>query len=174
MKGLIHLYFGEGKGKTTAAMGLALRFLGHGRGVVIAQFLKNGTSGECLALARMGGAEVLAANPLGKFVSEMSADEKKLTQEAVRRTFEAATEFVQREGTGLLVLDEVCAAISTGLLDEAVLISFLDRKPEALEIVLTGRNPTGTLKARADYLIEMRSLRHPFEKGIKAREGVEF
>ncbi len=174
MRGLTHLYYGSGKGKTTAAMGLALRCIGHGKKVVITQFLKNGASGECVALAKTDGVTILAANPTGKFSSQMSGEEKKLTRDAVNRTFDAATDFVFRENSGLLVLDEACAAVSLGFLDEEKLLRYIEQKPEGTELVITGREPTDKLMQAADYVTEMANRRHPYENGVKAREGIEF
>ncbi len=173
-RGLAHLYCGEGKGKTTAAMGLALRCAGRGKKVVIAQFLKDGTSGECLELAKMEKVTLLAANPSGKFSAQMDEEEKGRTRDAVIRTFEAAAGFAIRENAGLLVLDEACAAVNLGFLDEDALLNFLDTKPGLLEVVITGRDPSERIKEKADYITEMVKLRHPYDKGIAAREGIEF
>ena len=128
--GLIHLYCGDGKGKTTAAVGLAVRHAGAGGKVVLAQFLKDGTSGECRALAGLKNVTMLAANPCGKFSFQMSGEEKQECRAAVGRTFAAATGFAVREGATLLVLDEVCAAVNRGFLDEDALLAFLDGRPE--------------------------------------------
>ena len=89
------------------------------------------------------------------------------------RPFAAAAGFAVREGATLLVLDEVCAAVSCGFLPEDELLAFLDGKPDDLEVVLTGRNPSEALQARADYITEMVKRRHPFDKGIGARKGIE-
>ena len=117
MTGLIHLYCGGGKGKTTAAVGLTVRCAGRGNKVVFAQFLKDGTSGECRVLAKLPDVTVMAANPVGKFSFRMTDAEKRETADALTRTFDAATGFAVREHARLLVLDEVCAAISCGFLD---------------------------------------------------------
>ena len=172
--GLIHIYCGEGKGKTTAAVGLAVRHAGFGGKVVLAQFLKDGTSSECRALSKLENVTMLAANPCGKFSFQMTEEEKQECGAAIRRTFAAATGFAVREGATLLVLDEVCAAVSGGFLSEEELIAFLDGKPDDLEVVLTGRNPSEGLQARADYITEMVKRRHPFDKGVGARKGIEF
>ena len=171
--GLIHIYCGEGKGKTTAAVGLAVRHAGFGGKVVLAQFLKDGTSSECRALSKLENVTMLAANPCGKFSFQMTGEEKQQCSAAIGRTFAAATGFAVREGATLLVLDEVCAAVSGGFLSEEELIAFLDGKPDDLEVVLTGRNPSEGLQARADYITEMVKRRHPFDKGIGARKGIE-
>ncbi|MBS5165620.1 MAG: cob(I)yrinic acid a,c-diamide adenosyltransferase [Butyricicoccus pullicaecorum] len=171
--GLIHLYCGDGKGKTTAAMGLALRSIGRGKKVVIAQFLKDGTSGECQFLSRQAGVTLLAANPVGKFSFAMTEEEKQQTKEAIVRMFEAATQYAVRENAFLLVMDEVCAAITCGFLEEEQVISFLQQKPDTLEVALTGRDPSERLQAQADYISEVCKRKHPFDCGIMAREGIE-
>ena len=106
--GLIHLYHGDGKGKTTCAMGLALRCAAYGAPVVVAQFLKDGTSGECRMLAKLDNVTVLAANPIGKFSFAMNEEEKETTRQALVRTLRAAADFAEREHARMLVLDEVC------------------------------------------------------------------
>lgn len=171
--GLIHLYCGDGKGKTTAAMGLALRSIGRGKKVVIAQFLKDGTSGECQFLSSQAGVTLLAANPVGKFSFAMTEEEKQQTKEAIVRMFEAATQYAVRENAFLLVMDEVCAAITCGFLEEEQVISFLQQKPDTLEVALTGRDPSERLQAQADYISEVCKRKHPFDCGIMAREGIE-
>ncbi len=171
--GLIHIYCGDGKGKTTAAMGLALRCAGRGCPVVVAQFLKDGTSGECRMLAKLDNVTLFAANPCGKFSWQLTDDEKFRTANALHRMFEAASGFAVKKSARLLVLDEACGASAAGLLDEQILLDFLDSKPEGLEVILTGRNPSDKLLERADYITEMLKIRHPYDKGIAAREGIE-
>lgn len=172
--GLIHLYCGDGKGKTTAAVGLALRCVGHGGKVTFAQFLKDGTSGECRLLAAMEGVTALSANPSRKFYRRMTDLERIQTADAIRRTFTAATAFAVREQVNLLILDEICAAIQYDFLEEAKVLSFLDGKPTTLEVVLTGRKTSDEIVKRADYITEMVKRRHPFDRGIVAREGIEY
>lgn len=172
-QGLVHLYCGDGKGKTTAAMGLALRSIGHRKSVVIAQFLKDGTSGECRFLSTLDHVTVLAANPVGKFSFAMTESEKEQTKNAIGCTFDAATQFAVREHAFLLILDEVCAAITCGFLEEDRVISFLQNKPDTLEVVMTGRDPSERLQAEADYISEICKRKHPYDRGIGAREGIE-
>ena len=167
--GLIHLYHGEGKGKTTAAMGLALRALGHGEEVVVLQFLKDGKSGESGPLGQLG-AVMLAGNPGGRFTWEMPEAERAAVRERQNRLLQEAA----AASCGLLVLDEACAALQEGLLDEELLkTTVLDRPPER-EVVLTGRCPAAWMLEAADYITEMRGEKHPYEQGIPAREGIEF
>lgn len=168
-QGLIHLYWGEGKGKTTAAMGLALRALGAGKRVVIVQFLKGGETGE-VPLLRGLGAEIFRGKAGQKFVFQMNEEEKKenraLQTENLCRALERPAD--------LLILDEACAAWQTGMVDRTLLQEAVLGKPAARELVLTGREPAPWMREAADYSTEMRCHRHPYEKGISARKGVEF
>ena len=165
---MLHLYWGNGKGKTTAAMGLALRALGHGRRVVIVQFLKDGTSGE-IAPLRAAGAAVYAC-PNAKFTWLMDEADKAAAREASARALGRAL----AEPFDLLVLDEACAALKSGILDEALLRRAVAFAKNGREVVLTGRDPAPWLQDAADYSTEMRAHRHPYADGIAAREGVEY
>ena len=165
---MLHLYWGNGKGKTTAAMGLALRALGHGRRVVIVQFLKDGTSGE-IAPLRAAGAAVYAC-PNAKFTWLMDEADKAAAREASARALGQAL----AEPFDLLVLDEVCAALKSSILDEALLRRAVAFAKNGREVVLTGRDPAPWLQDAADYSTEMRAHRHPYADGVAAREGVEY
>lgn len=168
-KGLIHLYYGEGKGKTTAAMGLALRARGAGKKVVIVQFLKGTESGEVPMLEEMG-VRIFRGKAGTKFVSQMTAEEKAETRRIQTENLQAAL----AEAGDLLILDEACAAWRLGMVEEDSLRKAVLEKPEAQEIVLTGREPADWMCKAADYCTEMLCRRHPFQRGIAARKGVEF
>ena len=168
-RGLVHLYWGEGKGKTTAAMGLALRALGAGRRVVIVQFLKGGHSGE-IPLLQSLGAQVFRGKAGGRFTAQMDEGERAETRALQTGHLREALAC----GAGLLVLDEACAALEKGLVDGELLRRAVLEKPAGQELVLTGRRPAGWMLEAADYSTEMRCHRHPFTQGIPAREGVEF
>ena len=165
---MIHVYTGDGKGKTTAAMGLAARALGHGKRVVIVQFLKNGKSGE-LAPLSAAGATIFSGKAGTKFVSAMTEEEKRATRAMQDEHLRAALALP----FDLLILDEACAALRYGLLEEALL-----RRAVALgkerEIVVTGRDPAPFLLDAADYITRMECVRHPFGRGVPARQGVEY
>ncbi len=168
-KGLVHLYCGDGKGKTTAAMGLALRALGQGMRVVVVQFLKNGTSGELEPLKKLGAA-VYSGQPGAKFTFQMNAEEKaQATKENNARLAEAL-----QQPCDLLILDEICAARNSGMVDEALAKQAVLERPQHREVVLTGRNPEAWIVEAADYITEMQPRRHPYEQGIPARKGIEF
>lgn len=168
-KGLVHLYWGNGKGKTTAAMGVALRSLAAGKRVVIVQFLKGRESGEVKLLSQLG-AKIFRGKSGQKFVFQMTEQEKAETRKTQEENLLAAL----REPADLLILDEACAALKLGMVDEALLKRAVLEKPENQELILTGREPADWMEAAADYSTEMHCWRHPYEKGITAREGVEY
>lgn len=171
---MLHIYCGDGKGKTTAAMGLALRAAGRGKRVVVAQFLKGSDSGERLALARLGTVELLELPERVRFSFQMGPEERREARERFAELCRQCRERLEAGRADLVVLDEACAAVNTGLLDLQLLLSVLDSAPEGAELVLTGRNPPAELTERADYLTEMRCLRHPYQRGVPAREGIEY
>ena len=174
MKGLIHIYHGDGKGKTTAAMGLVLRAVGNGQKAVIVQFLKGRDSGEIGILQSMPGVAVFRGKHGTKFSFQMSEEEKQAARKAHRENLDAAWGQVKVGNCSLLVLDEALGALSTGLLEEDPIRQLIDDKPPELEIVLTGREPPDFLLRAADYITEMKCVRHPYDKGIPARKGIEF
>lgn len=167
--GLVHLYCGEGKGKTTAAMGLAARALGNGLRVTVVQFLKSGTSGELAPLQRLG-AMIFSGKAGTKFVSQMNAAERAQTREMQTEKLRRALE----TPCDLLILDEACAAWTLEMVDPALLKSAVLERPESREIVLTGRDPAGWMWEAADYITEMQCHNHPYRRGIAARKGVEY
>lgn len=172
---MIELYCGDGKGKTTAALGLAVRFAGHGMPVIFAQFLKNDSSGEIKALKNLPQIQVMHAETFYGFTMQMSQEQKEEMRICYTRFLEQIQEKV-REKNGkpvLVVLDEVLHACNQKLLSEQELCQFLDGCPDTVEIVLTGRNPSEALTERADYISEIKKIRHPYDKGIPAREGIE-
>lgn len=168
-KGLVHLYWGEGKGKTTAAMGLALRALGSGLRVVVVQFLKSGTSGELRPLEQLGAA-VYSGKAELKFTSQMTEDERTKTRAMQTANLKSALELP----CDLLILDEACAAWQLDMVDQTLLQRAVYDRPQNCEVVLTGREPADWMRRVADYSTEMRCHKHPYQQGIKARKGVEF
>ncbi len=172
-KGLIHIYCGDGKGKTTAAMGLALRCCGHKNKVLIAQFLKSRPSGELESLALLPTVEVIRAKASNKFSFQMSDEEKEQALADHMEMFNKVIEKVKGEKIDLLIFDEALGACKTGLLNEQELIKFLKEKPKTLEVVLTGRDPSEELLEIADYVSEVCKIKHPFDEGISARTGIE-
>ncbi|WP_320937458.1 cob(I)yrinic acid a,c-diamide adenosyltransferase [Enterocloster lavalensis] len=242
MNGLVHIYCGDGKGKTTAALGLALRAAGNGVPVVIARFLKNDGSGEVGILENVPGVYLFHCERQFGFTWTMSEEQKAEAGEYFTGLFERAWEMgcktaredvegagkadgcmagenwgsdsvsdgSSRRDTGvcdtgasisespvsgapvsgspasapltsppceiraLLVLDEIMAAVNSGFVANERLLAALDHRPDGLEVVLTGRGPSEELLSRADYVTEMRAVKHPYEKGVGARKGVEY
>lgn len=167
--GLVHLYWGGGKGKTTAALGLALRALGAGRRVALVQFLKDGQSSELEPLRRLG-ASVYAGGAGTKFTWQMTDAERAAVRALSTQNLQAALALP----CGLLVLDEACAAWQLDMVDRELLRQAVQGRPAGREVVLTGREPADWMRQAADYSTEMRCHRHPYEQGIAARKGVEF
>ena len=167
---MIHLYCGESKGKTTAAMGLALRAAGHGERVVIAQFLKSGNSGERKIFDALPNVTLMPVPDTMKFTFRMTEEEKK--QEGERQTQLLTDTLKEGEGAQLVVLDELCAALNAGMVSLTPVLTFLEAHKET-EVVITGRNPPQALVDQADYITEMVKRRHPFDQGLPARKGVE-
>ena len=169
---MIHLYYGDGKGKTSAACGLALRAAGSGLRVLFVQFFKAGTSGEIKALSHVENVEILSPSlHYGRY--KMMTDVQKAEigshyQLLLQETVERAPDF------DLIVLDEAVAAYRYAMIDDEELLAFLDREGQNREIVLTGRDPSPELLALADYATDMRKEKHPFDQGITARKGIEF
>lgn len=168
-KGLVHLYWGEGKGKTTAAVGLALRMLGSGGTVTVVQFLKDGQSSELEPLRRLG-ARVYSGRPGTKFFSQMTPEER----EEVRARHNDLLRQALESHCDLLVLDEACAAFRLGMVEENLLRRAVLERPAGREVVLTGRDPAPWMQEAADYSTEMCCHKHPYRQGIAARKGVEY
>lgn len=172
MSGLIHLYCGDGKGKTTAALGLALRAAGAGKQVVFTQFFKDGSSSEIEPLAALSGVRVFHADTVKGFYRNMTPTQREQAGKDYTALFRQVTQAAQE--ADLLILDEIVSACNRGVVPEKLVTDFLREKPARLEVVLTGRNPSAALLELADYITEMRKLRHPFDRGIGARKGIEF
>jgi len=170
-KGLIHIYCGDGKGKTTAAVGLAVRAAGNGKRVLFVQFLKSGKTGEVELFQSIENIDVLRGKDNTKFVWNMTTEEKNQTKAGHDACLDEA---IQRAADyDMLVLDELCATYRMELIDKKKVLDFLQHKPEALEVILTGRDPEEELLQLADYISEVKKVRHPFDKGMKARKGIE-
>lgn len=171
---MIHLYTGEGKGKTTTAVGLAVRARGHGWRVLFAQFLKGGPTGECASLRQLGVDVLRLPAPCGFWWNLDAAARARVVAGHDALLRDVLSRLDGAQPPGLLVLDEFTYVYTTPMADPALCRAVLEGARErGVETVLTGRCP-GALAALADYVSEIRSVRHPFERGIPAREGVEF
>lgn len=170
--GLIHIYCGDGKGKTTASLGLAARCAGRGNHVLIVQFLKSQNTGELNTLGKIPGITFLRGEESFGFYDE--TDEQKEKRRTIHDELLVKAINLCREGkVDLLVLDEIIGSYNYDLIDRDLLLEFLRSKPENLEVVLTGREPVQELIDLADYVSEIKKIKHPYDKGINARIGIE-
>lgn len=174
MKNFVHLYYGDGKGKTTAAMGLALRAIAEGISVVIVQFLKSGRSGEIEMLKLLPGITVFRGKSGSNFTAQMTETEKQETQRLHNRHLRQALHLAQTGYCGMLVLDEIAAACSYDLIDHKLIYKTVMEPPDQVELVLTGRSPPDWMRERADYCTHFVKEKHPFDTGVQARAGIEF
>ena len=171
--GLIHIYCGDGKGKTTASLGLPIRCAGRGGKVLFTQFLKDMETGELASLARIPGITVIRGKGFKKFTFQMIPEELAEAKKIQTQMFDEIVDTVRKDPPDMLVLDEILVTCSLGLLDEKKVLQFLRTKPKKLEVVMTGRNPSQALIDMADYVSEICKRKHPFDKGIGARVGIE-
>ncbi len=172
-KGLIHIYCGNGKGKTTTSMGLAVRAAGYGLKVLIYQFMKDNKSSERNVLENIENITIVNGLDEEKFSFQMSQKEKEERKVFYNNRFREITETARNENFDLLVMDEIIYTIGAGLLDEDIVVEYLKNKPQRLEVVLTGNNPGERLIEIADYVSEIQKVKHPFDNGISARYGIE-
>ncbi len=171
--GMIHIYCGDGKGKTTAGMGLCARAAGRGSRVLICQFMKDNSSGERSTLELSDNISFQNGPEQEKFSFHLTLEEKEERKTYYEQQFRAVTERAVEEEADLLFLDEVIYAIGAGMLDEQPVLDFLNNKPTRLEVIMTGRDPDQALLDKADYVSEIKKIKHPFDKGIPARDGIE-
>lgn len=174
MAGCIHIYCGDGKGKTTAALGLALRAWGRGRRVLIARFLKTDDSGEVSALTRLDGVMVQPCVKTFGFYYQMTKEQRAEATEYYGELLEQTLQQAVKEQYDMVILDEIMATCHYGLVEEDVLTAFLKNRPRSMEVVLTGRNPSEALLELADYVSEIQKRKHPYDQGVGAREGIEY
>ena len=173
-QGLVHIYTGDGKGKTTAAIGLSVRALGHGFNIVFASFFKRPNSygyNEISMLKKQGATVFSISEGMPLANPQISHEEYQVS------TKDGLTElqnFVQINKIQLLVLDEILIAIAYGYISEKELIEFIENKPVEMELVLTGRGATEGLKEVADYVTVLSNEKHPYDNGVISRVGIEY
>lgn len=170
--GLIQLYTGDGKGKTTAALGLALRAAGHGLRTYIGQFMKGVDYGELESIGRLQPYVTIEQYGQPTFVHLHEATPEDV--ERAREGLEKARAAMFGGAYDIVVLDEVCVALHFELLTLDQILALIEEKPTHVELVLTGRRAPPELVERADLVTEMREVKHPYTQGVEAREGIEY
>ena len=168
-KGLVHVYTGNGKGKSTAALGLAMRAAGQGLKVAFIQFIKGEPCGEHFFVKQYNPFEIIQISVGDSF----KKSKKQLSQEA-QQTLDYAEQEILSGKYELVILDEIFVAINQGLITTKQLLELLDSKPVSVELVLTGRNAPPEIVQRADLVTEMLMIKHPFTEGTSARRGIEY
>jgi len=168
----IYIFSGDGKGKTTAALGQAIRARGHGWRVLIVQFIKEAPSGEVESLTKMG-VEIF---PMGLGFVGAAKDKRSFEehQQEARRAFDFTRDKVRGGGYDLLILDEINVAVDLGLLEEKEVLKFLKERPKGLNVILTGRKAPKNLIKIANLVTEMKEIKHPFAQGEKSRSGLDY
>lgn len=176
MQGLVHIYTGDGKGKTTAALGLGMRAFGAGLKVVIIQFLKDTPCGELKAAEKLGENFKILRFQKGRkgFIWEMTDTQREELKKETLEGFNYAKSLSKSGECDVLILDEIFGCIGNLLITESELLDLIKVKNEKTELVLTGRNAPDTVCRAAHYVTEMRAQKHPLYMGISARKGIEF
>jgi cob(I)alamin adenosyltransferase len=170
--GLVQVYTGKGKGKTSAAFGLALRAVGRGLKVFIVQFIKGGFDyGELYVVDKLPGLK-LKAFGRGKFVSENRPDQEDIN--LAKKAFETAEDAIKSGEYDVIILDEINVALSLKLIETEKVLRLINNKPAQTELVLTGRNAPKEIVEAADLVTEMVEVKHPYNSGFKARKGIEY
>ena len=172
--GLLHLYYGDGKGKTTAAIGLAVRAAGSKMKVLFVQFLKTEFSGERHILSHTENVTLTFCPLELKFTFEMDDKEKAQAAKIFKGIFDNAVTTALTEKYDMVVLDEVFEAINAHMLSESEVYEFITNAPSSMEIVMTGHNPPQKFMDCADYITEFKKIKHPYDRGITGRIGIEF
>jgi len=170
MRGYVQVYTGNGKGKTTAAFGLALRAAGAGLKVYIGQFLKKGEYSELNSINRFEDLIKIEQFGRKRFIGQEIREEDK---ELAKKGFKKIKEVIFSREYNVVILDEINVALYYGLLSEEDLINLIKNKPSDVELVLTGRHTSSQIIKIADLVTEMRKIKHYFSKGVTARKGIE-
>jgi len=170
--GLVHIYTGDGKGKTTAACGLAVRAASHGMHVGFFRFFKP-VSGECAVLQSLPTITLRSFCPRHPGCQKMTGEEMETLRRHVAKAWETVTREIASTSFDLIILDEIIIAVRDNYLPETEIIRLMKTKPNQTELVLTGRGCTKKIRAKADLITEMKEGKHPFP-AVKARKGIEY
>ena len=174
-KGYVQIYTGDGKGKTTAALGLAMRAIGDGYKVMMVQFLKGGNTGELKSTEFFGENFVIKRFEKKRdFFWNLKEKEKKELKKEVQEGLDFCFSILREDSYDILIMDEVMGALNNKLIEEEQLVNLIAEKPINMEMVLTGRNVPKSIFDKADLITEMKAIKHYFNDGVLAREGIEY
>ena len=173
-KGQIHIYTGEGKGKTTAALGLSIRAAGRDRKVLFVQFLKGQDTGEQYLMKKIPQITHLKLANARTFFHALTIEEQENLIEETEKEWESLYTKIMSGGFDLVVLDEIMAAMYLGIVSESTVLKLLQEKPIQMEFVLTGRNVPELILKEGNLVTEMRKIRHYYDQGILSKEGIEY
>lgn len=174
-KGLVQVYTGEGKGKTTAAIGQGIRAYGRGKTVYMVQFLKSSETGEITTLKKLEpGFRLFRFEKQRGFIWNLSREEVEELKVDIANAVSFVRDTLRNNCCDVLILDEIMAVLRNGLIEIKEVLDIIKNKPENVELILTGRNVPEELIEVADYVSQIDCIKHPFQKGITAREGIEY
>lgn len=171
---MIHVYYGDGKGKTTAAVGLAARAAGSNMKVLFVQFLKTEFSGERHTLSHTENVTLTFCPLELKFTFEMDEKEKLQAAKVFKGIFDSSVTTALTDRYDMVILDEIFDVINNKMISEAEVFEFVANAPVSMEIIMTGHNPPERFIEAADYVTEFKKIKHPYDKGITGRIGIEF
>ncbi|MBE6053020.1 MAG: cob(I)yrinic acid a,c-diamide adenosyltransferase [Clostridium sartagoforme] len=174
-QGLIQIYTGEGKGKTTAAIGQGIRAYGNGLKVYMLQFLKGGKTGELSTINELGdNFKIFRFEKPKDFTWNLSKEELEDLRLEIREGYNFILEVIRDNKCDVLIIDEIMAVLSNNFLKVKEVLHILDNKPKTMEIILTGRNVPKEIIEKSNLVTEMKCIKHYYEEGIPAREGIEY
>ncbi|ENZ01908.1 cob(I)yrinic acid a,c-diamide adenosyltransferase [Clostridium thermobutyricum] len=174
-KGLVQIYTGNGKGKTTAAIGQGIRAYGNGLKVKMLQFLKGGYTGELKTIEELGeNFKIYRFETKKDFVWNLNEEQIELLKKEIRMGYNFILERLEKNDTDVLIIDEIMGVLKNKFLTEEEVLYIIENKPENMEIIMTGRNVPDKIAEKADLVTEMKMIKHYYEKGIPSRKGIEF
>lgn len=173
-EGYTQVYTGDGKGKTTAAMGLAFRAAGDDMKVNIIQFLKAWKTGELASIDKIENIELFRFQTTKKFTWDLNEEELVQYKKETREAYFFAMKCLEERSCDILILDEIMGAFHGGFITEDEIVNLIEVKPSNMELVLTGRNVPEKVAQKADLITEMKPIKHYMDKGVNARLGIEF
>ncbi|WP_333859339.1 cob(I)yrinic acid a,c-diamide adenosyltransferase [Clostridium sp.] len=174
-KGFVQIYTGDGKGKTTAALGLALRAVGNNYKVYMVQFLKTSKTGEIESVKKLGSNfNIYRFEKKKGFFWTLNDSKKEELKKEVEKAYKFCLKTVENNTCDILIMDEIMAVISNGIISIEKITELIDKRPDNMELIFTGRDAPQQIVEKADLVTEMKSIKHYIDKGIFAREGIEY